>query len=288
MPDAPCSPYFTIKFAHALYDKTPDHLDEAQRQQVAAAATRAHALESRILASREAAGVVIGQDAVDKGLAEIAARFATEADFVCELARHGLSHQALGEEIARSLRVDAVLERVSANAPPVTQTDVEIFYLMHQDRFKRPERRTMRHILITLNDALPGNTREEAQAKLAGIRDLCQKQPARFAELALRHSECPTAMQGGLLGKVERGTLYPALDDASFRMRPGDISTILESPMGLHLLRCDNIEHGGPTPLNRVRDRIREQLTEIRRQNKQRAWIRALPGAQPSEAKAAA
>ncbi|MEN9493110.1 MAG: nitrogen fixation protein NifM [Pseudomonadota bacterium] len=288
MPETACSPYFTIKFSHALYDKTPDSLDDEQRQQVTAAALRAHALESRILASREASGVIIGQDAVQRGLAEITARFATEADFVCELARHGLSHQALNDEIERSLRVDAVLERVSSNIQPVTQTDIEIFYLMHQERFKLPERRTMRHILITLNEDLPGNSRQEAHAKLVSIREQCQKQPARFAELALRHSECPTAMQGGLLGKIERGTLYPALDEASFQMRPGDISIILESPMGLHILRCDNLEPGGPIPLNRVRDRIREQLTEIRRQNKQRTWIRKLPGARSSETKAAA
>lgn len=287
MPDAACTPYFTIKFAHALYSTTPDALDAEQKQQVAAAAMRAYELERRILASREAVGVVVGREAVEQGLAEIASRFATEADFVCELARHGLSRQALCEEIERSLRVDTVLERVSSRVQSVSHTEVEIFYLVHRARFNQPERRTMRHILITLNDDMPGNARAEVRAKLESILDQCQKQPARFAELALRHSECPTAMQGGLLGKVERGTLYAALDEAAFKMRPGEFSGILESPMGLHLLRCDNVEPGGLIPLSRVRDRIRDQLLEVRRQNKQRAWIRSLPAKREKHAQAA-
>jgi len=55
---------------------------------------------------------------------------------------------------------------------------------------------------------------------------------------------------------IDKSSGHPALDEAAFLMRPGELSGILESPMGLHLLRCDNVEPGGPVPLSRVRDRM--------------------------------
>jgi len=284
MPELTPPPYLSIKFAKALYDSTPDALDNEQRERVAAAALRARELEQRILSSREAAGVVIGAEAIAKSLAEVSERFASKEDFAQELARYGLSHDAFSEEIARSVRVDAVLERISAQIQTVSTTDIEIFYLVHRERFRVQERRTMRHILITVNEEIADNRREVAHAKIEAVLKQCRMYPNQFADLALRHSECPTAMQGGLLGKIEQGTLFPALDEASFKMRPGEISSVLESPMGFHLLRCDNIEPKGFVPLSRVRDRIREQLLQARRQNRQRAWIKSLPRLQEQTA----
>ncbi|WP_018607815.1 nitrogen fixation protein NifM [Uliginosibacterium gangwonense] len=281
------SPYLVLKFASAMFKAVPAALDAMQMQQVLAAAARAEELERRILSSREAAGVVVGEEALQRGLAEIRTRFASEEDFAEELARHSMDQPRLCEEIARNLRVDTVLERISTKVASISNAEVEIFYLIHHERFQLPERRTMRHILITVNEDIPENTAAQAYAKLADILGQCQSHPERFAELALRHSECPTAMQGGLLGQVQRNQLYPALDTAAFAMRPGELSAILESPLGLHILRCDNISPAGCVPLNQVRERIREQLLSVRRQNKQRAWIKSLPARKHTVAEAA-
>lgn len=287
MAEQATSPYLLLKFASALYSSTPDALDPQQRQQVTTAAQRAQELERRILASREAIGVMVSEEALSTGLAEIEGRFASEEEFSAELNRLHMSRQELCQELGRNLRVDKVLEQVSAKVQSVSHTEVEIFYLLHHARFNQPERRTMRHILVTINEDVPDNTPAQARARIAEILQECQRHPERFAELALRYSECPTAMQGGLIGQVERGQLFPALDAAAFEMRPGSLSGLLESPMGLHILRCDNVSPAGRVPLSQVRDRIREQLLSVRRQNKQRAWVKSLPGLKPKIAQAA-
>ena len=69
---------------------------------------------------------------------------------------------------------------------------------------------------------------QEINAKL-------QKKPYKFAELALKHSECPTALQGGVLGIVPRGKLYPELDAVLFSIKAGEVSEIVESEIGFHL-----------------------------------------------------
>ncbi|MDD5462304.1 MAG: peptidylprolyl isomerase [Methylococcales bacterium] len=60
-------------------------------------------------------------------------------------------------------------------------------------------------------------------------------------ELALKHSECPTALQGGVSGIVPRGKLCPELDAALFSIKAGEISEIVESEIGFHLVLCQQI-----------------------------------------------
>ncbi|MDP5241343.1 nitrogen fixation protein NifM [Uliginosibacterium sp. 31-16] len=273
---AAASPYLTLKHANALFSTTPEALTPEQRQQVSTVVARQREIERRILNSPQAAHVVVNDEAIARSLGEIAARFTSEAEFVLDLARHGLSEQALREDVERDLRVEAVLEMVSARVAPVSNLETELFYQLHYPRFQTPERRSLRHILITINDDTKDNARAAAHARIEQIHALLLKSPDRFAEQALRHSECPTAMQGGLLGQVPRGELFPSLDEAAFQMRPASISGVLESPMGFHILRCDNVQPAGTVPLTAVRDKIRAQMLKTRRENKQRAWVKTL------------
>jgi peptidyl-prolyl cis-trans isomerase C len=270
------SAYLTIKHAQALFSTAPDALTPEQHKKLGVVVTRQREIEKRILGSRQAAHVVVEQADVERSVTEIAGRFASEAEFIQDLARNGLTLDGLREAIRQDMRVEAILEAVSAKVPPVSNLDVEIFYHLHYKRFMVSERRTMRHILLTINDDLPSNHREEAFLRAEKIRELLMRSPDRFAEQALRHSECPTAMQGGLLGQVTQGTLFPELDAVAFTMRAGQISESMESPMGFHILRCDNIQPAYTVSLGTVRTRIREQMLKSRRENKQKAWVRSI------------
>ncbi|MBI5901055.1 MAG: hypothetical protein HZB40_17770 [Rhodocyclales bacterium] len=62
-----------------------------------------------------------------------------------------------------------MLEKVGARATAVSDTDVEIFWFMHRERFRRPETRRLRHILVTINDSQPGSEPEAARARIEAI-----------------------------------------------------------------------------------------------------------------------
>jgi hypothetical protein len=81
---------------------------------------------------------------------------------------------------------------------------------------------------------------------------------------------------------VKRGQLYKELEPAAFALAAGEVSTVLESPIGLHILRCDEILPSGLLPFAEVREKIIERLTDKRRQQAQRDWIKALPPAPAS------
>lgn len=268
--------YLTLKLAEELYHKSPAVLEPAERQRVDSVAARQLEIERRILSTPEAAAVVLPASAVEQNLSEIRKRYASEDEFLADLARHRLNEEELKAAVERDLKVDAVLEQVASRSAAVADTDVEIFYLLQGNRFLRPETRTLRHILVTINDKLPGNERPAALAKIEAIQERVLKTPTRFTEQAAKHSECPTAMNGGLLGDVPRGQLYPELEAVAFDLKPGEISPVSESPLGFHLILCEAAEAEHRLPLSTVREKIRNHLAEGRRRNAQKAWIAAL------------
>lgn len=269
-------PYLTLKLARELYAKAPDALDDSERQRVAKVAQRQQEIEQRILASANAALVVLPAASIEACIKDIRDRYPDEPEFEADLARVGLDLVELRAAIERDLKVEAVMEQVAAAVAPVSDTEVEIFYLQHRDRFTRPETRTLRHILITINDQMPGSERAAARAKVEAIRARLVKDGSRFGEQALKHSECPTAMNGGLLGKVPRGKLYPEVEAAAFALESGELSDIIESPIGFHVVMCDAIEAGSEVHLAEVAERVREHLLAARRAAAQKAWIAGL------------
>ena len=226
--------YRSIKLAAQLFGKPLEALAPDERRRVTRVATRQQEIEALILETPEAASVMLPAASIDASLMEIRRRYADDDEYHADLERVGLDATALRQAVARDLVVEAVLERVAAAAAPVSDTDVEIFWYMNQQRFRHGETRVLRHLLVTINENLGGNQRHTARARIDAIRVRLLKEPQRFAEQALKHSECPTALHGGLLGRVPRGRLYPQVDAAAFTLAEGMLSEVIESELGYH------------------------------------------------------
>lgn len=270
------SPYLFLKLAQELYGKTPQALETREHQRVTTVARRQEEIERRILATIEASSVLLPDSSLDQAVEQIRMRYPSDAEYHADLQRSDLSHEALRAAIERDLIVEAVLEQVAGRAAPVGWTDVEIFYLQHAERFRKPETRRLRHILVTINDALPGSERTAAQKKIDAIRARLDKDIERFAEQALKHSECPTGMNGGLLGELPSGKLYPELDAVAFALTNRELSAVVESPLGLHVLWCEAINPTRLVPLDEVREGVFKHLAERRRQVAQSDWVKNL------------
>lgn len=275
--------YLSLQHAHSLFQTTPDKLSAEQRAEVELAVARQMRIEEVIVASAEAREVVVPPSRLAAALAEISARYASETELARDLAMQGLTLATLREELGRSLLVESVLEKVVARAPAVTRRDAEIFYHLHLDRFRLPERRTLRHILITIDDTRRGGDRATVERRMQALHSHCLREPGKFADLAMRHSECPTALNGGELGTLARGTLFPSLDEIAFGLRKGELSAIVESPMGLHILRCDAIEAAATKPFGEVMERIQNLMLETRLRNHRLVWIKSLKRTSPAE-----
>lgn len=268
--------YLVLKTAQSLFGKNPGALATEDLRKVEGMAARQFDIENKVLASVEARDVIVPEATLDAALNEVRGRYTDIDSFQDDLAGHGLSIAAYRAALERELRVDAVLEKVGSQAARISNIDVELYYHYHPEQFQRPETRVARHILVTINEELPDNTRANAESRITAIAARLAKDPKRFEEQALKHSECPTALNGGLLGQVKQGQLYPELDVVLFQLPPMGLSEVLESTVGLHLLRCDQIVPAGMVRLDEARDRIRAVLVARRKRICQNAWIKHL------------
>jgi nitrogen fixation protein NifM len=273
-------PYALLRASLALFRKAPDKLDPAQLQQAEAQARNEYRLESRVLNAPEAAGVIIPEREWHAAYQEIRDRYEDESAFLSELAKNRLTEETLRAALYRQCKVNAVLEKIAARSPEVSEVEIGIYYHLHAEQFNRPELREVSHIFISINPDFPENTRENAWDRIQDVRARLLKKPHKFAELALKYSECPTSLNGGTLGKVPRGKLYPELDAVLFSMKAGEVSQVLESEIGFHVLLCKQIHRAETISLKNATPKIRQLMKERYRRNCQRAWLASLPVAE--------
>lgn len=268
--------YHRLKAAHRLFERAPDALDAAQAAKVLALAQRMQALEQQILQSPKAQGVCVSETELAAALQTVRGRFETETDFLASLEREGLTLDGFMLALRCDQQVENTLDRVKAELPALPRTDLEIFYYAHIARFQVPERRRASHILITVQDAKNENQRNKALEHIKTLHHHLQTDLQNFPQHALRHSECPTALEGGVLGLVPPGTLYPELDAVLFAMDEGALSEPIETEMGFHLLWCQAIEPEHTLPFDAVEQKLREELEERRAQRHLKAWLKTL------------
>lgn len=264
--------YLDLKLSWELFRKAPEALSPVEQGKLSSVAARQALIEHHILASAEAAGVVVPAGTLATRLAEVRGRYPREEEFHADLDRLGLDAATLAAAIERDLRVEAVLEKVAADVPAVSRVEAEVYYRLHPEAFDRPEARRLRHILMTFSSPLE---KIAVRQRLNGLRPTLADGEA-FAAAALAHSQCPTALDGGTLGVVRRGQLFESLEPAAFSLLEGEVGEVLESPVGLHLVYCEEILPSGLLPFDEVSDRIVAHLDDKRRRNAQRDWIKRI------------
>lgn len=265
--------YLMLRTAMRLYDKAPRDLELEQFNGLKRQVFKEFELQNLILASDEARDVIVPDALLSTTVADIKKRYKDEDEFLQDLEDNGLSEASFRAAMLRELKVDTVLERVASRSISISDMEVMIYYHLHKERFHADESRTVRHILVTVNPEFPENTRDQSLTRINSLYQRLVKKPKRFSEQAMKHSECPTAMNGGLLGRVPRGQLFPELDAVLFSMKAGKISKPIESELGFHLLYCETIHDSGPVSLKEARPKIVQHLQERARRMCQKAWI---------------
>ena len=266
-------PYILLRAALALFKKSPVDLNDSELQRVQQQARNEFAIENRVLTAPEATGVIISEAEIDLAYQEIQDRYPDEQVFLTELNKNTLNEAQLRSALARQCKVNAILERVGSRAPSVTDVDIGLYYHLHREKFALPERRSVSHIFISINPDYPENTRLVAMQRANDLHAKLRKNPHIFADLALKHSECPTALQGGELGIVPRGKLYPELDSLLFKLKAGEISHVTESEIGWHILLCKHIHKAETLSLAKATPKIRTLMEERAKQAYIRTWL---------------
>lgn len=175
-------------------------------------------------------------------------------------------------QLPEQIRVEYVvlsLENMAAQGT-VGEAEVKEAYESRLDRYRLPEERRASHILIR-TDA--GADKEKARAQAAAVLLEVQKSPERFAELAKQHSQDPgSAQAGGDLGYFARGAMVKSFEDRVFSAKENEISGLVESDFGFHIIKLTGVKPGQQRSLAEVRPEIE---AELKRQSASRQFAEA-------------
>jgi len=143
----------------------------------------------------------------------------------------------------------------------ITVEDEQIsgYYSDNLTEYQIPEQRHARHILLR---AAPEDSEETHQSQLARAEEVLEKARGGedFAGLAQQYSEGPTAVTGGDLGFFTRDRMVKQFADAVFSMEPGQISEIVKTDFGYHIIKLEEIQLGGVKSLDEARAEIIAEL----------------------------
>ena len=149
----------------------------------------------------------------------------------------------------------------------VREREVRRYYKKNTESYVTPPQIKARHILLKLPPDSPEETLTEKQQQLEKL--LTQIRSGKsFEELAREHSEDGTAADGGDLGWFKPGEMVPAFETAAFALAPGEVSDIVQSPFGLHLIKVDELKEEITKSLDEARDEITGILAESRAQKR--------------------
>ncbi len=265
-----------LKLALALYNTPPWLLTADRLAEFEPRYARQLLLESRIVARAAPLGLRATENDIRAVVADLDQRLQYAALQPRQLAAIGLDAKGLYQAMTHEVLLDKVLEHVAQQAPAPTPVEVAQWYADHRDKFMRPEQRECSHILLTVDEDQPGCEPDRAAQRIAVLHQSLRRDAGDFARLAQRHSECPTALDGGNLGWVSRGLLYASLDKILFNLPARHISDVVTSPMGLHILYCRDIRPAAPIPREEAMNAVETRLRAKARQDYQRQWLESL------------
>jgi len=150
----------------------------------------------------------------------------------------------------------------------VTEDEIKSFYKANADKYQNQQQREASHILIAASKNAPPAEKAKAKAKAEDVLNQVRKNPKQFEELATKYSQDPeSAKKGGDLGSFGRGMMVKPFDDAVFSMKVNEISNIVESDFGYHIIKLTKIigEGGG---FDAMRPQIKAELIYQKGQEK--------------------
>ena len=206
-------------------------------------------------------------------IATIRQQFPTPEAFQQVLEQRNMSLEQLRAEVREDLVVAKLLEAQLGATTTVTPEQMTDFYAKNPDQFQQPERVRASHILISIPQGADAAAKEAARTRAAGIlTDV--KAGKDFAGLAKQHSQDPgSAVQGGDLGFFERGAMVGPFDAAAFSLQPAQVSDLVETTFGFHIIKVAEKQTARTIPLDEVRPQLEQYLQGQTRQQQTQAFV---------------
>ena len=246
-----------------------EHMSEAEvRKQMAILQDRAkqQAIGAKLLIDEASKlDIQVSDEDVRKKLNEMIEGAGGHDKFAAILEKQQLSEEAVCAGIARSRKVDLLVDKLTEGISDPLEAEIREHFKSHAQEYTSPARASAQHILLSVEKDGDNDAKATACARLEAIkRDI--DDGANFSDQATIHSDCPSGKQdGGSLGWFSQGMMAPEIDEAVFSMEVGQVSDVVESALGFHLIHKIGHQDSSAADYDEVRDKVRDFLRHAAR-----------------------
>lgn len=220
-------------------------------------------------------GVAVTDTAVDRAVADAAARYPNRKAFTAALARAGAAPADFRREVRRALTIRKAFEQQVTARCSVGRAEAREYYARNPERFVEPERLHVQAITVGVDPSAGPNGWTAGRAKADDVlRQL--NAGAGFDELARKYSTDPAAAKGGDMGLLHRGSLSQAFEAAAATLEVGEPSPVVETIYGYHIIRIVEILPSRSRSFEDVSARLQQDLTSERCTSVKDSWLAAL------------
>ncbi|WP_151447553.1 SurA N-terminal domain-containing protein [Lacisediminimonas profundi] len=192
-----------------------------------------------------------------------AADFASKVKVTDEMLKEFYDKNPAAFEIPEQVKAEYVVLSLAAAVAQINVSDADIkaYYDQNQKRYSTQEQRRASHILIPAGQSASAADRAAAKAKAEKLLEQLRKSPAEFAKLAKANSQDPgSAEKGGDLGFFGPGMMVKPFEEAAFKLKKGEISNLVESEFGYHIIQVTDVKPGGAKALDEVKVEIAGEI----------------------------
>ena len=213
---------------------------------------------------------------VEAQVAQIRGQFQNQQEFEQALVAQKMTIEGIRDEARRGISVDKLVEAEIGSKTAVKPEAVSDFYTKNLEKFQQGARVRASHILISVPQNADAATKQAAKAKAdALLKDI--KGGKDFAALAKENSGDPgSAQQGGDLGYFEAGQMVPQFDKVAFALKPGEVSDVVETQFGYHIIKVVDKQNARIVPLAEAKPQIEQYLGQQNKQEQTEAFVSTL------------
>ena len=209
--------------------------------------------------------VSVSDEKVEERLKQLVRQYygGSEEKYKKALSEQGVTEAQLRDEIEAQLLQEGIFKQVTADVQ-VTDKEVREFYEKNTEQYSQPAQRDIRHILV--------KKRPLADQLLAQLRS-----GASFATLARKHSTDPGSKKKGGKLEIAQGQTVPPFDKAAFSLGTNELSQPIKTQYGWHIIQpLGKVTAAHTTPFKQVRQAIRQQLLQTKRNEAAQKWAEKL------------
>lgn len=220
-------------------------------------------------------GLVADQKDVDTRVELVKSRFPSEDVFLQALAARGVSYIEYREQVAEQVLVQQTVRSEVGAGIRVSDNEMQDYYDSHPDEFVSELKVKLAQIFLKIAAGSAPEEIERLRQKGEQLRILIED-GVSFEEIAMKYSEGPYREKGGLLGEVSPGEMLPEIEEVAFSLKPGEVSPLVQTGYGLYLLKALEVTPARKVSFEEARPAIEERITENKRNQKYKDWIKKL------------